>query len=1406
MSSIPELTPRSKSHYGNAWESARLAAKDGWVLDPQNRVVILHGLNVSGGTKMPFYSAEAAFKANSIHHGAACATTGGTKDFSTLSSQCPEFFGARPTRLSPTATAEAGAANVGTTAKDAIEMKYYQPHEQSEASVKNKGKGAIPGVIYSYLGEHFYNHREVSFVNRPFSLLEAETHFERLARWGCQCLRVLVPWEALEHAGPGIYDEEYITYLISLLKIAAKYGLKCFLDPHVDCWSRFTGGSGMPGWTIELAGLDMTKFERPGAAVVHNTNDEKENYPKMIWATNSIKVAAATMYTLFFAGQIFAPHAMVPLSTTTLSHLRGIHAAVVADEAHRRGLPSGVKAPSPVQNLIPIPRADQGFAERGQVNIQHFLQAHFMEAFAHLTRRIREDDLKTARESEGKDNPGLIGGGTVMGFDTLNEPSPGYLNHPDMNQLLEMADLHIGICPTPFQGLQLGQGQTVECQVWETGKIGPLKKRSMKVNAEKVNLWKRPYWSARRYRNQHNDPLIREQQQQRQQGSSSRAQQTTAPTTTPSPNALPRTQAELVESHLSKTGWPEPAGYSDQCIWAEHKVWDPRTGKLLLPHYFERIPTHGYIPPGFQSGKLVEWKHDFWLPFVNTFSLRLRQEDVRLTMFVEPPINEAPPMFRLGKVLIHGAEDQMLNMFRSLVNWKRPLKAFKTQHTDAIIRRSASESSPSADAGNGASDGDGTTSDSNDLNESRQPTAITSPEGLYDNACQNPTFNPIGDLSENVVVAPHFYDGYTNLTRDFVPFTLDYLGYKRGIYWSVLGALKFGWSGVEQAWKDQVQGIQSDIRFAMGHQHGILMGETGLPMDLHERASFKNHYGHPKQEFAMKLLLDAMDASLLNYTLWNYCPDNSNHWGDRWNGEDFSVWCPPENTYLEPDFVDDSENLMSFSEKGGGEGSLSSEPSRVKLREISSELSTSEEVAGCSEGCIWWWCLPKSNVWTKRTSPKRLVVISVNATAKGASSSLVGEGAHPSGSNATFVASEVAAASTTELKKTKKQGEMLKTWQDILPLSLQIERSRLEFYGGLRVGETFIRAYPLAIWGEPLLYKFEPGKPIKESELVSWNIGKKKTNDVVSWENRFVLFLTLSCSRQPRRDCGCPVECRSGGCSGDDDSNKISHAHGSSDKQDRHTKHHHYLTPSTDVFLPRFHYPLDSPVGVDQFESLNVIQEIQETLQKQQEQQEQQEGSSQDPPPTARDPNVRSKRDKGRWYRFEVQVSDGRFNIDPTRQLLQYWTSDQPTFIPHDNLGPTSEFFDRVEERLKNLFSLGWDGVQGITSLEERQWIKKLWREMQRGEAAAEYSFSPSVFSCLWPFSSSTSLNRKGGRGGVEVEERKRLKLIELRQKWRERVGMPGTGVGSCHQCRQLDVMHVHGMSARLQMWSGYRG
>ncbi|KAG0368227.1 hypothetical protein BC939DRAFT_531536 [Gamsiella multidivaricata] len=1358
---MPDLTPRSQ--YGNAWESTRVAAKEGWILDPQNRVVILHGINLSGGTKMPFCQASADGDVGVAATAAALASAGGS------ASSSSEFFGALPRAPSTSLSASVAASSSSNPQT-----------KQEEARAKNKG--AIPGVIYSYMEEHFYDHRNVSFVNRPFTLAEAELHFERLARWGCQCLRVLVPWEALEHSGPGIYDEDYITYLIKLLKIAGKYGLKCFLDPHVDCWSRFSGGSGMPGWTLELAGLDMRKFDATGAAVVQNTYENKENYPRMIWATNSIKVAAATMYTLFFAGQIFAPHAMVPLSTTVLSHLRKIHSTVVSDEAYRRGVSGGIKAPSPVQNLTPIPRVDQEFVERGRVNIQHFLQGHFIEAFSHLAQQIRDDDTKTVRDGLGA---GLIDSGTVMGFDTLNEPSPGYLNHPNLNELLELADLQIGACPTPFQGLELAQGRTVNCQVWETGSLGPLRKGSLKVNEGKVNLWKRPFWRANRQYKSNNafgeqhlyppsapaypSPAYHPENSPFDVVShlnitGDPAGESTAPSTRAPPPLVISPQSaeslasfspksltplELAESNLAKTGWPKPAGYSEVCLWAEHKVWDPQTGKLLKPNYFQRIPTRQYVPPGFQPGKEVEWKQDFWLPFVNTFSLRLRQQDPRFTIFVEPPINEEPPMFRLQKVLIGGATDQLKNMFRAIVSGQ-PHKAFKNQHTASIMRQSVPAIPPASASASG---------DGGDGEEKGKGPAETA-DYLYENACQHPVFDPVGDVGDNVVVAPHFYDGYTNVTRDFVPFTLDYLGYKRGIYWSVLGALKFGWGGVGQAWKDQVHGIQSDIQFAMGRDHGILMGETGLPIDMHNKTSFKNRYGYPKQSFAMKMLLDAMDASMLSFTLWNYCADNSNQWGDRWNGEDFSVWCPLDNGFLQPDFIEDSSGpgLGSDSRVQSTAQSKDNDLSDMTLTEISSELSNGmEEEAGCREGCIWWLCLPKTNVWTKRTAPKRLIIVS----------------AEPSPDCLTG-STNTSDISLVPAKRAKKRVETLRTWQDLLPLSLQIERSRLEFYGGLRVGEPFVRAYPIAIWGEPVQYCFEPGRPLQDSEFLSRDISKKKTNDVKSWENRFVLFLTLSCDRRPKRD-----HSYHGGCHGEG----ISHANGQSNKEGTPD-----VTPSTDVFLPRFHFALDSPVGVDQFESLGAIQEIHEEIQRR-------AGCAR----SATDAIAKSSRDKGRWHRLDVKVTDGYFTIEPNRQLLQYWTSPQPTFDLHDNLAPTDEFFEGVEKRIRMLFSLGWDGKEGISTSVEQDWIKKLWRGMQKGDAAADYSTTPSSFACLWPFSS-------GAVDVVEAEERRKLKLTELRQKWREHLGIPGKGSTFCRRCGQMDVMHLHGVSARLQMWPGYRG
>jgi hypothetical protein len=173
------------------------------------------------------------------------------------------------------------------------------------------GSSKVPlvpdGATHNRTG--FFDHRQISFVGRPFPLKEADDHFRRLRRWGLTFLRFLVTWEAIEHAGPGSYDLEYLEYLRAIVQKAAEHGLELFIDPHQDVWSRFSGGDGAPGWTFEVVGLDVAKFAPTGAAIVHQVHGDP--FPRMIWPSNSGKLASATMFTLFFGGNDFAPYTKV---------------------------------------------------------------------------------------------------------------------------------------------------------------------------------------------------------------------------------------------------------------------------------------------------------------------------------------------------------------------------------------------------------------------------------------------------------------------------------------------------------------------------------------------------------------------------------------------------------------------------------------------------------------------------------------------------------------------------------------------------------------------------------------------------------------------------------------------------------------------------------------------------------------------------------------------------------------------------------------------------------------------------------------------------------------------------------------------------------------------------------------
>ncbi|CAE7100847.1 unnamed protein product [Rhizoctonia solani] len=191
-----------------------------------------------------------------------------------------------------------------------------------------------------------------------------------------------VTWEAIEHEGPGKYDTEYLDYLRKLLSLLPEFGIVAFVSLHQDVWSRYSGGSGAPAWTLELAGFDLGAIGGDcGAAYLGGVQGNGVEVDRGRWPTGYQKLAASTMATLFWAGNTYAPK------------LR-------------------------VKN-----RTSEEF-----VNIQDFLQDHFLDAFDQLL---------------------------------MNEPHRGYVSIPSLHSFDYNTDLHLHDTPNALQSFALGAGHAV---------------------------------------------------------------------------------------------------------------------------------------------------------------------------------------------------------------------------------------------------------------------------------------------------------------------------------------------------------------------------------------------------------------------------------------------------------------------------------------------------------------------------------------------------------------------------------------------------------------------------------------------------------------------------------------------------------------------------------------------------------------------------------------------------------------------------------------------------------------------------------------------------------------------------------------------------------------------------------
>jgi len=271
----------------------------------------------------------------------------------------------------------------------------------------------------------FSDHADVSFVGRPFPIEEADEHLGRLARWGFNCLRLLTTWEAVEHAGPGRYDEAYLDYFTQVCRKAGEHGIYLFVDFHQDVWSRMSGGDGAPGWTFDAVGLDFRTFDAAGAAHVmqakydYALGGRQASYPQMSWSSNYRLPANGIMWTLFWAGRWCVPD----------------------------------------------------FRIDGE-NVQDVLQGHYLKCVDQVARRIAHLP-------------------NVLGFDTLNEPWPGWIGQRLSDRRLKAGDSDHPAQPgpawSPLDMLAAARGLTVKIPILN-GLLDVAAEQT--VNANRVSIWR----------------------------------------------------------------------------------------------------------------------------------------------------------------------------------------------------------------------------------------------------------------------------------------------------------------------------------------------------------------------------------------------------------------------------------------------------------------------------------------------------------------------------------------------------------------------------------------------------------------------------------------------------------------------------------------------------------------------------------------------------------------------------------------------------------------------------------------------------------------------------------------------------------------------------------------------------
>lgn len=723
------------------------------------------------------------------------------------------------------------------------------------------------------------------YLNVPCTLDEADEHFARIRDIGFNCLRFIYTWDALQPEHPDEYDDEYIDFTIRLVRKAIEgYDFYVFMDPHQDIWSRFSGGSGAPLWTLHAAGFDHNYFAETHS--VAPWDPDEPHSINMQWASNYHRLVSQTMFTLFFAGPEFAPKAQIN-GTNVGSYLRTRYFAALGHfmrKMHKANLGPNLlgweSLNEPGHGLIGYEHLDKFPESRSHVKLgtapnpfqgmllgQGIPQSVETYKFTSLgTRKVKDahvvrpkrgtwlipEDLAKLDEKYGwfRNWPGgclweLHG---IYNAKTKTLLLPDYFTSPsDTSHYGSSKRSHRehGMSPRALSHALTGE---------LTGK------KHAKHNQEHHKYNKQLRKEQCRERNQEKRSEKSEHQLQKKQARHERhekkkRERREANTPAEARSETPNNTASAVVPN-SMLG-PAISGFAA----SKKSTSMNATSAGSLKQYSSSIRTesetesHRKSPLGTRSASLPLEGTDsrnFCEGFVNSGT---SDSDSCIASSVEiEAVNR-------GDVIKRSAYKEY-----NFESDTREMQLF----IDKYFVRHWLEFSELI-------------SDINGEWFQFMQAPVNAPPPHMDKL-----YPELLDRSR-VVYTPHFYDGMTLMLKRWRWLNVDAIGVMRDLHSTPLTALRFGDKRIRQCFAEQFVFLKAEGRERLGQDIAMLMSEIGIPYDMDNKNAYLSGYWD-NQIRAMDANIGALEQAQLNYALWCYAVHNSHQTGDCFGGEDLSIY------------------------------------------------------------------------------------------------------------------------------------------------------------------------------------------------------------------------------------------------------------------------------------------------------------------------------------------------------------------------------------------------------------------------------------------------------------------------------------------------------------------------------------